>query len=97
MWITAVTYDLVALRQMSGEDVVNMLSLIQSKKDELKAIDGAGNSTAEYPNPDNYSDVPLDQTTLVVKRAWNHETNAQAFVDHLSGISHVIAVLEGQV
>jgi hypothetical protein len=96
MWITTATLDLVAIRALNEVDATDLTTSIRSKKDELKAIDGAGESIAEYPNPDNYNDIPLDQTTLIVKRAWNHETNAQAFVDHLAGLSHVTAALEEQ-
>ena len=98
MWITAITYDLAALRQLSDEDIANIVVPILSKKDELKAIDGGGDSTLEYPAPPfSLMEIPLDQTTLVIKRAWNQETSAQAFVDHFNGVSHITAVLEGQV
>jgi hypothetical protein len=96
MWITTVTSDLFAIRALDEVDAIALYESIQSKKNELRAIDGAGNSTAEYPAVDDYSTIPLDQASLIVKRAWNQQTNAQAFVDHLAGISHVTATLEEQ-
>ena len=96
MWVTTLTYDLVAIRQLSNSDIASMISSIQNKKDELRAIDGAGASTAEYPVPTDYNNIPLDQTTLIVKRAWNQQVNAQAFADHFTGISQVTVTLEEQ-
>jgi hypothetical protein len=96
MWITTVTYDLAAIRQLSEGDSVNLTTSIQSKKNELKAIDGGGESTAEYPAVDDLSTIPFDQVTLIIKRAWNQPTNAQAFVDHCAGLGHVTATLEEQ-
>ena len=96
MWITTSTFDLVAIRALSNSDAVSFMTSMQSKKNELKAIDGAGVSTAEYPAIDDLSTIPFDQATLIIKRAWNQQTNAQAFVDHLAGLSHVTATLEEQ-
>ena len=96
MWITTITYDLTAIRQLRDSDFSWLMGSIQNKKDEIKTADGAGESTAEYPAPTHYNNIPLDQTTLTVKRAWNQQTNAQAFVDHIAGLSHVTATLEEQ-
>ena len=96
MWITTITYDLAAIRQLGEDNFIILMTSIQTKKDELKAVDGGGESTAEHPAPTDYNDIPIDQTTLIIKRAWNQPTNAQAFVDHCAGISHVTATLEEQ-
>jgi hypothetical protein len=96
MWITTSTFDLVAIRALSYSDAASFMTSMQSKKNELKAIDGAGVSTAEYPAVDDLNNIPFDQATLIIKRAWNQQTNAQAFVDHLAGLSHVTATLEEQ-
>ena len=97
MWITTVTYDLVAIRQLSTADSISLMKSIEDKKNELKAIDGAGGSTADYPAPTDYDSIPFDQAALIIKRVWNQQTNAQAFVDHIAGISHVTATLQEQV
>lgn len=94
MWITTITYDLVAIRQLSDSNIASLIRSIQNKKDELKAIDGAGGSTPEYPANDNLSTIPFDQATSIVKRSWNQQANAQAFVDHFVGISQATATLE---
>ena len=96
MWITTVTYDMVAIRQLSESDATSFITSMRSKKDELKAIDGAGESTAEYPAVDDLNTIPFDQAALIIKRVWNQQTNAQAFVDHIAGLSHVTATLEEQ-
>jgi len=96
MWITTVTFDLVAIRQLGEGEFTSLQSSINNKKNELKAIDGAGESTSEYPAPIDYNNIPLDQTTLIVKRAWNQQTNAQAFVDHIAAFSDITATLEEQ-
>ena len=74
----------------------DILVSIRSKKDELKTIDGAGGSTPESP-ASAADDILEDQTTLTIKRAWNQQANAQAFVDHFVGISLATATLEEQV
>ena len=96
MWITAITYDLTAIRQLSDDNFIILMTSIRTKKDELKAVDGGGESTAEHPAPTDFNSIPVDQTTLIVKRAWNQQTNAQAFIDHCAGHSHVTATLEEQ-
>ena len=96
MWITTVTFDLVALRALNQVDATDILVSIRSKKDELKTIDGAGGSTPESP-ASAADDILEDQTTLTIKRAWNQQANAQAFVDHFVGISLATATLEEQV
>ena len=97
MWITTVTFDLVALRALSNSDATSFITSMRSKKDELKAIDGAGVSTAEYPAIDDPSTIPFDQATLTIKRVWNQEANAQAFVDYVSVFEWATATLEQQV
>jgi len=97
MWITTVTYNLTAMRAMDGAESNSMLVSIRQKKEELKAIDGAGTSTAEYPAPDDVDAISLDETTKIVKRVWNLESSAQAFVDHFVAFSGVTATLEEQV
>jgi hypothetical protein len=42
MWITTATLDLVAIRALNEVDATDLTTSIRSKKDELKAIDGAG-------------------------------------------------------
>ncbi len=97
MWITTVTYDLAAIRAMDDTERTSMLTSIGQKKEELKAIDGAGTSTTEYPAPDDVNTISLDETTKIVKRVWSLESSAQAFVDHFVGFSGVTATLEEQV
>lgn len=97
MWITTVTYDLVALRAMEDVERDSMLVSLRQKKEELKAIDGGGISTAEYPATDNVNTISLDETTKIIKRVWNLESSAQAFVDHFVSLSGVTATLEEQV
>ena len=97
MWITTVTYDLAAIRAMDGVESNSMLMSIGQKKEELKAIDGGGISTAEYPAPDDVNTISLDETTKIIKRVWNLESSAQAFVDHFVSLSGVTATLEEQV
>ncbi len=97
MWITTVTYDLAAMRALDDADRNNYLKVIQDKKDELQLIDNAGNSIPEYAAPDDHNDIPVDQSTLTIKRAWNQEANAQAFIDHVIGLDWVTATLEEQV
>ena len=97
MWITTVTFDLVALRALNNSDATSFITSMRSKKDELKAIDGAGESTAEYPAVDDLNTIPFDQATVIVKRVWNQQTNAQAFVDYVSVFEWATATLEQQV
>ena len=97
MWITTVTYDLVAMRALSNSDATSFITSMRSKKDELKAIDGAGESTAEYPAVDDLNTIPFDQAALIIKRVWNQQTNAQAFVDYVSVFEWATATLEQQV
>jgi len=97
MWITTIAYDLAAIRQLGEGEFTSLQSSINNKKNELKAIDGGGESTLEYPAPIDYNNIPLDQTTLIVKRAWNQQASAQAFVDHFAVISQITATLEEQV
>jgi hypothetical protein len=95
MWITTSTFDLVAIRALSDSDATSFITSMQSKKNELKAIDGAGEATPEYPAPG--ADYDSDShSTLTIQRRWNQQTNAQAFVDHIAGFSHVTATLEEQ-
>ena len=98
MWITTITYDLVAIRQLSESDFASFMGPIQNKKNELRDADGHGLCTTEYPAPTDYNDIPIDQTTWTVQRAWIQQTNAQAFVDYFAGVNHIItATLEEQV
>ena len=97
MWITTVTFDLTAIRQLSEDNFIILMTSIRTKKNELKAIDGAGVSTAEYPAIDDLSTIPFDQATVIVKRVWNQQTNAQAFVDYVSVFEWATATLEQQV
>jgi hypothetical protein len=98
MWMTTVTYDLVAMRAMDEVERTQMMTSAVQKKDELKVIDGAGLSTIDY----QASDDPVETlanggNTKIVKRLWNLESSAQAFVDHFAAFSGITATIEEQV
>jgi hypothetical protein len=98
MWITTVTYDLVAMRAMDEAERTQIMTSSIQKKDELKAIDGAGLSTIGYEAPIDPNETLLSgDNTKIVKRSWNLESSAQAFVDHFAAFSGITATLEEQV
>jgi len=81
MWLSTITFDTVAINNnMHLFDQV----AINDKKQELKAIDGAGGSIAGWGPPDDLSTIPPDTKTIVIKRAWNTQSAAQEFVDFLN-------------
>lgn len=94
MWLTTVTYDLVAIRAL-GANAAQMIQRISAKKDELKVIDGHGTSIPEFPAPDTPDAVDPTATTLVVKREWNTEAAAQEFANFVNAESdHITATFE---
>jgi len=96
MWLSTITFDTVAINNnMHLFDQV----AINDKKQELKAIDGAGGSIAGWEPPDDPSTIPPDTKTFVIKRAWNTQSAAQEFVDFLNETCSnlVVATVEEQV
>ena len=82
MWITTATIDLVAVR--SAEDINVNITLLKEKRLELQKLDGYGFSIPGWEGLDDSFNTPPELETLVVKRAWSKEENAQAFVDFLN-------------
>jgi len=96
MWLSITTIDRVAIN--ASPHLVD-LSAINDKKQELKAIDGAGGSIAGWAAPDDPSTIPPDTKTFVIKRAWNTQSAAQEFADFVNetGSNIVVATVEEQV
>ena len=98
MWMTTVTYDLVAMRAMDEAERTQIMTSALQKKDELKIIDGAGSSTIDYQAPiDPNETLSSGVNTKIIKRSWNLESSAQAFVDHFAAFSCITATIEEQV
>jgi hypothetical protein len=98
MWMTTITYDLVAMRAMDEAERTQMITSAVQKKDELRVIDGAGSSIIDYQAPlDPNETLSSGDNTKIVKRLWNLESSAQAFVDHFAAFSGITATIEEQV
>jgi hypothetical protein len=96
MWLSITTFDMVTIR--ANPDQLD-LSAINDKKQELKAIDGAGSGIEGWSAPDDTSTIPTDSETFVIKRAWNTQSAAQEFVDFVTAKAGnlVVATVEEQV
>jgi len=96
MWLSTTTFDTVAIN--ASPHLFDQVA-INDKKQELKAIDGAGGSIAGWEPPDDPSTIPPDTKTFVIKRAWNTQSAAQEFVDFLNETCSnlVVATVEEQV
>jgi hypothetical protein len=96
MWLSITTFDVVAIKANPGQ---LDLSAIEDKKQELKAIDGAGGSIEGWLAPDDLTTIPPDTEKVVIKRAWNTQSAAQEFVDFVGAKAgnFVVATVEEQV
>jgi hypothetical protein len=95
MWLSITTFDVVAIN--ANLSLFN-LSVINDKKQELQAVDGAGDSVEGWASRDP-STIPPDTETVVIKRAWNTQSAAQEFVDFVTAKAGnlVVATVEEQV
>ena len=90
MWITTVTYDMLAIRELNEIESNIMSESIRLKKRELQGVDG----TSEYPVVTEFDNYKHEHATVILKKTWNQKINAQAFVDYLANFSHITATLE---
>ena len=81
MWLSSVTYDLVAMRALDHEDVFDILLLVQNKKADMSVNIGDGSATPEFPAPPTMDEVDPNLTSLTIKRAWSTQDRAQEFAD----------------
>ena len=91
MWINNITLNLTALRELSGAENIELLGLISSKKQELREADGGGDSVPGYSAPEQFSEIPLNVTTLVIKRVWNTEAAATEFANFINATTELIS------
>ena len=99
MWITTITIDLVAVRNLTEEEQHTVLLSIRDKKNELRQDPTVGGEGVLPFGPvDNLADLPPDQTTLVIKRQWTSETVAREFATFADAAADFItATVEEQV
>jgi hypothetical protein len=98
MWITTVNYNASMIRESTDlPNILDTFQQIRQKRSDLQAVDLAGDTLPEFPEiPVN--EVPLDATTIVIKRAWNQETSAREFADFINQLSEFAsAIVEEQI
>ena len=98
MWITTVNYNASMIRESADEsNILNTFEQIRQKKRDLQAVDLAGLPLPEFPAiPIN--EIPLDSTTIVIKRAWNQEISAREFADFINQLTEFAsAMVEEQI
>jgi hypothetical protein len=98
MWITTVNYNVSMIRESADEaNILNTFEQIRQKRHDLQAVDLAGNSLPEFPAI-SINEIPLDATTIVIKRAWNQETSAREFADFINQLTEFAsAIVEEQI
>lgn len=91
MWISTITVT------HAGIEPAEFLTM-QEKKEELKLLDGAGSGLPGFAAPE-IEDIPnISSPTLTIKRAWNQQVNAQAWVDYMLTKSYTVsATIEQEV
>lgn len=98
MWLTTVTYNTTALRELDTDIVISILQSMGAKRNELAATDGGGNGVEGFRAPDSQDNIDPTTTTVVVKRLWNTESAAQELANFANAASeHIIATVEEQV
>lgn len=98
MWLSCITYDLVALRALPAEDAFDVLISVMNKRNELAGVDNDGASVPEFPAPASIADIDPNLSTLIIKRSWTTQAKAQEFSDFADAAAEFItASVEEQV
>lgn len=98
MWLSCITYDLVALRAMPADQANEILVSIKNKKRDLAGLDNDGESIPEFPAPASFEDPDPNLTSLTIKRSWVTQAKAQEFSDFADAAAEFItASVEEQV
>ena len=97
MWLSSVTYDLVAVRALPPEDAFDIFLSIQNKKADMSLNIGDGSTTPEFPAPITIDEVDPNLTSLIIKRAWSTQDRAQEFADFaVAAAEWITATVEQQ-
>lgn len=98
MWISTVTYNTAALRELDPVDALALFQTIATKKEELKVLDGGGLAVPGHEPPAELDSIDPTTGDKTIKRAWNTESAAREFATFADTASeHVTATVEEQV